>query len=149
MPAGPDHAQVAAARGVAEYFDALDARHGGGDAQGRAQRVRERLRAAELALLPRLLDFLAANPHVRLLGPAAAPVRAATVAFSPLRQEPGDVVKRLATRGIMAGAGHFYAVRLLEAMGVDPARGAVRLSFLHYTSPQEMDQLLRALDEAL
>jgi selenocysteine lyase/cysteine desulfurase len=30
VPAGPDHAQVAAARGIAEYFDAFDAHHGGG-----------------------------------------------------------------------------------------------------------------------
>ena len=52
-------------------------------------------------------------------------------------------------RGIMSGAGHFYAVRLLDAMGVDPARGVVRLSFVHYTSPQEMTQLIEALDAIL
>jgi selenocysteine lyase/cysteine desulfurase len=40
-------------------------------------------------------------------------------------------------------------VRLLDAMGVDPARGVIRLSFVHYTSPQEMTQLIEALDAIL
>src|SRR5579864_6461091 len=57
VPAGPDHAQVAAARGIAEYFDALDAHHGGAAANtaatrsARAERVRQLMRAAELPLL--------------------------------------------------------------------------------------------------
>lgn len=149
VPAGPDHAQVAAARGVAEYFDALDAHHGGGAPAGRPQRVRALLRAAEQALLPRLLDFLAARPDVRLLGPADAARRAPTVAFVPQRSAPAEVAARLAAAGVMAGAGHFYAVRLLRAMGVDPARGAVRLSFVHYNAPAEMDRVLAALERAL
>ena len=49
----------------------------------------------------------------------------------------------------MVGAGHFYAVRLLEALGLDPARGVLRISLLHYNSAVEIDRLLLALDEAL
>ena len=49
----------------------------------------------------------------------------------------------------MVGYGNFYAVRLLEAMGVDPARGAVRLSFVHYTTPAEISGLIDVLDSAL
>lgn len=149
VPAGPDHAQVAAARGVAEYFDALDAHHGGGELAARPRRVRELLRAAELTLLSRLLAFLAARQDVRVLGPVDAARRAATVAFLPLKREPADVAARLAACGILAASGHFYAVRLLEAMGVDPARGVVRVSFVHYNTPEEMDRLLQALEHAL
>ncbi|MGH8679110.1 MAG: aminotransferase class V-fold PLP-dependent enzyme [Burkholderiales bacterium] len=149
VPAGPDHAQIAAARGIAEYFDALDAHHGGGAASGRPQRVRKLLRDAELALLPRLLDYLTARKDLRLLGPADANQRAATVTFVPKAKDAVAVAAGLASHGIMAGAGHFYAVRLLEAMDVDPARGAVRLSFVHYNSPDEMTRLLAALDAVL
>ncbi|WP_029923099.1 aminotransferase class V-fold PLP-dependent enzyme [Nevskia soli] len=149
VPAGPDHAQIAAARGVAEYFDALDAHHGGGTAAGRPQRVRQLLREAELPLLARVLDYLSKRKDVRLLGPADASVRAATISFVPLKKTPADLVPALARHGIMAAAGHFYAVRLLEALGVDPARGALRLSFLHYTSAQDIDQLIAALDKVL
>jgi selenocysteine lyase/cysteine desulfurase len=150
VPAGPDHAQVAAARGVAEYFDALDAHHEpAATAAGRPHRVRQLLRDAERPLLARLLDYLAAHKGVRLLGPADAGQRAATVAFVPLRRAPADLVPELAERGIMAGAGHFYAVRLLEAMGVDPNRGVLRLSFVHYTSPADVARAIEALDAVL
>jgi cysteine desulfurase family protein (TIGR01976 family) len=149
VPAGPDHAQVAAARGVAEYFDALDAHHGGGDLAGRPQRVRTLLREAEKPLLGRLLDYLAARHDLRLLGPADAEQRAATVAIAPLRREPAALVPELARHGIMAAAGHFYAVRLLEAMGVDPQRGVLRLSFVHYNTAEEVERVIGALDQVL
>lgn len=149
VPAGPDHAQVAAARGIAEYFDALDAHHGGGDPAQRPARVRARLRAAEQPLLAALLQFLADRRDLRVLGPLDPAQRAATVSFVPLRRTPAAVAAALSQHGVMAAAGHFYAVRLLEALGVDPARGVVRLSFLHYTSPEDLARLLRALDAAL
>lgn len=149
VPAGPDHAQVAAARGVAEYFDALDAHHGGGDAAGRPQRIRSLLREAEKPLLRKLLDHLAARSDLRLLGPADANLRAATVAVSPLRRAPAELIPELARHGIMAAAGHFYAVRLLQAMGVDPQRGVLRLSFVHYNTAEEIDRLIAALDAVL
>ena len=46
-------------------------------------------------------------------------------------------------------AGDFYAVRPLQAMGIDLSEGVLRVSFTHYTSKQEIDQLLDALDRVL
>ena len=154
VPAGPDHAQVAAARGVVEYFDALDAHHQEGTARpthsaSRARRVRELLRSAEVPLLTLLLEFLLTRDDVRILGPINAEQRAATVSFVTNRIEPAAVVSALAQRGFMAGNGNFYAVRLLEGMNVDPQRGAVRLSLLHYNSPQEVTGAVKALGEIL
>jgi selenocysteine lyase/cysteine desulfurase len=156
VPAGPDHAQVAAARGIAEYFDALDAHHAGAPAgaaspapAARAERVRQMLRSAELPLLATLLDYLRARRDLRVLGPVSAPQRAATVSFVPATLEPAEIVSALAARGFMAGNGNFYAVRLLEAMGVSPARGAVRLSLVHYNSPAEVAGVIDALDRTL
>jgi len=147
LPAGPDHAQIAAVRGIAEYFDDLDAHHGGGPAAARPQRVRALLRNAEVSLLPRVLDYLTSRSDVRLLGTADAHQRASTVAFAPRQRDPQDVVVKLAERGVMAGFGHFYALRLLEALGAPG--GAVRVSFVHYTSKDDITQLLGALDAAL
>ena len=149
VPAGPDHAQIAAASGIADYFDQLDAHHGGGDVAQRPQRVRDLLHAAEQPLLARLLGHLKANPRLRLLGPADAAQRAATVALVPLLRSPAQVAARLAADGIMAAAGNFYAVRLLEALGVDPTTGVLRLSFVHYTTAAEIERLIAVLDRAL
>jgi selenocysteine lyase/cysteine desulfurase len=149
VPAGPDHAQIAAARGIAEYFDALDKHHGGKDTSGSPKRVRDLLRVAEMPLLTALLGYLKDRKGVRVLGPTNAQERAATVAFAPDSIDPAVVIKRLAARGFMAGNGNFYAVRVLDAMGIDPKRGAVRLSFVHYNSMQEITGLIHALDEIL
>jgi cysteine desulfurase family protein (TIGR01976 family) len=150
VPAGPDHAQIAAATGIAEYFDALDEHHHPGALAGtRAARVRALLRSAEKPLLTPLLEFLARRRDVRLLGPADAEARAPTVAFVPQRLAPSEVGRRLADRGFMVGYGNFYAVRLLEALGVDPEQGAVRASFVHYTTADEVNDLIEALGTAL
>jgi len=149
VPAGPDHAQVAASRGIAEYFDALAAHHGIADQAARPQRVRELLRAAEIPLLATLLEYLQGRKDVRILGPAVARERAATVSFVTHSVAPAKVVEALGRRGFMSGYGDFYAVRLMEALGVSPAHGAVRLSFLHYTSPAEMTGVIAALEAVL
>jgi selenocysteine lyase/cysteine desulfurase len=150
VPAGPDHAQIAASSGIAEYLDALDAHHHpAAPASGRPERMRALLRSAEKPLLAPLLKFLQGRPDVRLIGPADAEVRAPTVAFVPQRLAPGELGRRLADRGFMVGHGNFYAVRLLEALGVDPARGALRASFVHYTTADEVSGLIEALAAAL
>jgi selenocysteine lyase/cysteine desulfurase len=143
---------VAASGGVADYFDALHRHHfgdGDADAATRAGRVRRLLQAAEGALLAPLLQFCRADRRLRLLGPAEARDRAATVSLRTLTATPKEVADRLAARGIAAGAGHFYAVRLLEALGIAADTGVLRLSFVHYTSPADLQQLLTALDGAL
>ena len=81
MPAGPDHAQIAAAAGVAQYLDAVFA--------------------------------------------------------------------GLTAKKIMAGQGHFYGVRPLMGMHIPIETGVLRLSFLHYTTEDEISQLIGGLSSAL
>ena len=149
-PAGPDHAQVAACAGMADYIDAFYAHHVGGDAgpAARAAAVHDMMRAQETMLLQPLLDAVKARNSVRLIGPPEAEGRAPTVALA-LNRSGAEVAAELAKHGIMAGGGVFYAGRALTAMGVDAARGVLRLSFTHYTSKAEVDQLLGALDAVL
>ncbi len=149
-PAGPDHAQIAACAGMADYVDALYTHHAGGnaDASARGAFVHDLMRAHEVALLQPLLDALAARNSVRLLGPAHAQGRAPTVAVA-LGRPAEPVAAALSQHGIMAGGGDFYAVRALKAMGIDPDQGVLRLSFTHYTTKAEIDQLLNALEDVL
>ncbi|MCL4187436.1 MAG: aminotransferase class V-fold PLP-dependent enzyme [Rhodobacteraceae bacterium] len=150
-PAGPDHAQIAAAAGIADYVDALYARHNkaGRDANARAAVVHEQMRAHEVALMEPLLDYLETRRNrVRLLGPRRAADRAPT--FSLVHERPGaELAAELAGLGIMTGGGSFYADRAVGAQGVDPAHGVLRLSFVHYTAPQDIDRLIAALDRVL
>jgi len=149
VPAGPDHAQMAAANGVIDYFDALDAHHGGQDDKDRPSRVAALFKNAETPHIKTLLDYIGSRNDVRLIGPADPARRAATISFVVPHLSAGAIGQRLADRGIMAGAGHYYAARLFSQMGLDPAAGAVRLSFVHYTSRADMTKLITALDEIL
>ncbi len=149
-PAGPDHAQIAASAGMADYIELLASHHGApeGDLTSRAEFVHDLMRAHEVELLQPLLDAVRDRNSVRLLGPDQAEKRAPTVSLS-LTQAAEPVAAQLAEEGIMAGGGDFYAVRALQSMGVDPAQGVLRLSFTHYTSKAEVDQLITALDKVL
>ncbi|MGD9862494.1 MAG: aminotransferase class V-fold PLP-dependent enzyme [Pseudodonghicola sp.] len=149
-PAGPDHAQVAASAGMADYYDLLCDHHGGPaeGATARAAFVNGLVHAHEAELLQPLLDAVKDRNDLRLLGPSQAAGRAPTVALA-LNRPALPVAAELAKHGIMAGGGDFYAVRALSALGVDPDQGVLRLSFTHYTRREEIDQLLDALDKVL
>lgn len=150
-PAGPDHAQIASVNGVMDYLEAVADRHGLGSAsvQARAAAVRTLFRDHESSLLQPLLDYLASRAEVRLIGKRQAAERAPTVAFTAAGQRPTDLALRLADVRLGVGAGHFYAYRLVEALGLGTGDGVVRASFVHYTSRSEVDRLIEALDASL
>ena len=52
-------------------------------------------------------------------------------------------------RSLGVGVGNFYAYRLIKALGIDPEDGAVRVSFVHYTSKDEVDRLIREIAQCL
>ena len=148
-PAGPDHAQIAASSGIADYLETV-AEIAGNAVEGATpfRRAHAAMRAQEIALATPLLDYLRRKNSVRIIGPDDPALRAPTIAVA--LAEPGPAIAaRLARHGIMAGGGHFYAWRLLEAVGIDPNHGVLRLSFVHYTSPEEINQLITALDAEL
>jgi selenocysteine lyase/cysteine desulfurase len=150
VPAGPDHAQIAACAGMADYVDALHDHHFGAEADAgvRGARVRGLMAGQERRLLGPLMDWLRGRNDLRLIGPDRAEARVPTVAIDAGRPaEPLAVA--LAGHGIAAGGGHFYAVRLLEGLGIDPERGVLRVSFVHYTHPDEVERLIGALDDVL
>lgn len=148
-PAGPDHAQVAACAGMADYVDALAAHHGiGGDAAARNRGVHDLMRAQEVAVIQPLLNWLAGRNDLRLIGPREAGLRAPTVAVE-LAGAAEPVSEELGRRGIACWAGDFYAVRPLEALGIDRDKGVLRMSAVHYTSAEEVGRLIAALDAVL
>jgi selenocysteine lyase/cysteine desulfurase len=149
-PAGPDHAQIAACAGMADYVDALHAHHFApeADAAARGRAVHDLMRAQEVAAVAPLLAFLASRNDLRLIGPRRAEDRAPTVAIA-LDRAAEPVSEALGREGIACWAGDFYAVRPLEAMGVDLGRGVLRMSLAHYTSGEDVARLIAALERVL
>ena len=149
-PAGPDHAQIAASAGMADYIDDLAGHLGQGDANPveRGEAVHNAMRWREIELMMPLLEYLSSRNDVRLIGPRDAEKRAPTIAVD-LGRLAEPVAEELATHNIGVGGGDFYAVRALEGLGIDPAQGVLRMSFVHYTTAEEVDRLINALDRVL
>lgn len=140
-PAGPDHAQIAALGGMIDYGEALSAHHGGASAG-------DLMRAQEIILTQRFMDWLSGRNDLRLLGPADPAVRAPTIAL--VHQRKGeDLAEALTAHKIAAGGGCFYSDRCVAAQGVDTDHGALRLSFLHYNTVEEVDRTIAALEQVL
>lgn len=130
------------AAAVPEYLQALGAQHG--------CPAFEVIRRHEQALTRRLLDWLADRPGVRLIGaPAVGPGRLPTVSFVTVRRAPAEVVGFADRAGIGIRHGHFYAPRLVAALGLPQSAGVVRISLAHYNTADEVERVIQALEPAL
>jgi selenocysteine lyase/cysteine desulfurase len=149
-PAGPDHAQIAASAGIVDYIDLLYEHHFDNlsDYKKVAFQVHEMQRKHEVKLLEPLLGYLKTKSNLRVLGSVNVEKRVPTVAID-LGSRGKSIATKLAEDGIMADCGDFYAVRLLEALGVNIDHGVLRLSFVHYTSEQDIEKLISSLDAYL
>jgi cysteine desulfurase family protein (TIGR01976 family) len=104
----------------------------------------------ELELCRYLISGLQSIPGVKIYGilePENAAQRVATVAFTWTRMTPQETSRFLAEHNICAWAGNYYAVRLMESLGLEPD-GAVRIGIEHYNTSEEVEYLLKVLKSA-
>ena len=100
------------------------------------------IRSYERALGER---FLAGLPErCTLHGLPTMDGRVPTFAFTVEGQTPRAVAERLAEAEIAVWDGDYYAVEVMERLGLAPD-GAVRAGFVHYNTAAEIDRLLTAL----
>ncbi len=106
--------------------------------------------AHEAKLTARMLDGLAEVPGMTLYGisdPARASERTPTFAFTLPGITPRQICEQLAERGILGWDGNYYALGIMERLGLEGRGGAARLGFLRYTTEEEVDRTLEALTE--
>jgi cysteine desulfurase family protein (TIGR01976 family) len=117
-----------------------------GSGSTRRERVVDAMRAIaayEEKVFTRLYDGLAARDDVTLIG---SPVRRTpTVGFTVDGRSPQQVAKALGDKGICVWAGNYYAVELMQRLGLEDSGGAVRAGVVCYTTDDEVDRLLGAL----
>jgi len=150
-PAGPDHAQVGSVAGILDYLDAVYAHHFEEEALPvqRNHALNELFRAHETALLEPLMEFLNDREDVRIVGPSTTQNRAPIVSILPKEKAVLEVYNTLTHHKLMLGYGNFYAYRPLMDMDIPTDPGVIRISFVHYTSPEEIQQVITGLKDAL
>ena len=102
----------------------------------------------ERELAARFLEGVTSIPHVRLYGIAdlgRLHERTPTFAVRVGDRHPFETAKLLADRGIFVWDGHYYALELMERLGLQETGGAVRIGFCHYNTPEEVDRTLEEL----
>ena len=143
--------------GAVDYFEWLGNLAGDAHAarfahlQGRRQTLSCALAAIqdyERTLSERLVAGLQRIAGVRIYGITDArrfAERVATVSFTLKGYAPSQVAQELAGQNIYVWDGNYYAVELVERLGL-AEHGMVRIGAVHYNTPQEIDRVVQVVE---
>jgi cysteine desulfurase family protein (TIGR01976 family) len=122
------HEALAGFRAAVEYLESL-----GWDA----------VQAHERELGQRFLDGLPSS--YRLYGISSMEGRVPTFAVTHPERSPEELAARLGERDIATWPGNYYAVEVMERLGLTD--GTLRIGFVHYHTPDEVDRALAVLQD--
>ena len=136
--------------GIRGYLGSLASHHGLADTRDLAATF-ALIAEHEQQLVQPLLAFLDEHPRVELIGNPHADRehRVPTVSFTVEGQRASAITPQLDVHSLATRHGHFYAYRLIRDLGLLDRDGVVRVSLLHYNSPEEVTRLIAALAEIL
>jgi cysteine desulfurase family protein (TIGR01976 family) len=136
--------------GVLAAIDFIASLGEGADRRAKLDSAYAEIVAYEKGLTAKMLDGLAEIPGMTLYGisdPARAGERTPTFTFTLPGITPRQVCEQLAERGILGWDGNYYALGIMDRLGLEGHGGATRLGFLRYTTEEEVDRTLEALGE--
>lgn len=130
-------------QGTLDYFDALQAHHGG--------RAFDLIAGHEEALSEALLSYLRSVPGLRIIGrtDSARDRRVPTISFVHERFQSSDIVKQVDPHRIGIRYGDFYAKKLIHDLGLEGKDGVVRVSLVHYNTVEEVEALVEVFQKIL
>ncbi|MEO8208620.1 MAG: cysteine desulfurase-like protein [Chloroflexota bacterium] len=141
----------AGALAAVSYLESIGVMAGSSPAATRRERLvaaMGAIRAQEMELYRRLHDGLAGINGIRLYGrtdPATFEHRTPTAAFTVEGLSAADVARALGRVGIAVWDGNFYALELVERLGLMDGGGLVRIGLTHYNTADEVDRMLAEL----
>jgi cysteine desulfurase family protein (TIGR01976 family) len=152
QPGGTSYELSYSVTAIPEYFRQLAQHHWATEV---ADPLSEQLDQAfaliqrhETALSDRLLTFLKSKANVRIVGhpEADGDRRVPTISFVIDGVNSGTIPPPIDAHQIGIRYGHFYALRLIEDLGLLHQGGVVRVSMVHYNTLAECDRLISLFD---
>ncbi len=134
-----NHEGIAGAAAAVDFLASLAVR---GTKRERLATTFAEMHARQHELTVRLWNGLSAIDGVHLFGPSPAFPRTSTVSFTVAGHDSEDVARKLAEKGIFVSDGDFYALTVVERLGVG---GLVRAGCTCYTTVEEIDRLVDAV----
>jgi cysteine desulfurase family protein (TIGR01976 family) len=135
-----NHEGIVGAAAAVDYLASLARPTAGTSSSSRRERLRavfDTLHERGSALLQRLWDGLSEIDGVTLYGPPPSAPRTPTLAFTLASRPAEEVSRLLAAQGIFASHGNFYAMTVIERLGVGDS-GLIRLGCACYTTDEEV-----------
>lgn len=143
---GVSHEACAGLLATRPYFQFLAGRHV--DDRQTIEKAYETMERLEALPAARLLEYLQAQPNVRLIGSHGGG-SVGTVSFVHKRLKSAEIVAEVDKHPIGIRHGHMYAYRLVQALGLDPDDGVVRVSLVHYNTIAEVDRLIDVFEQVI
>jgi len=147
-----NHEGMAGVIAAIEYLADLGRRHAPEAKSRRSALIAayEAIAQYERELSERLITGLLAIPGLAFFGikdAARFDQRTPTVALRLGGYTPRELAAHLGERGIFTWDGNYYAVDLVERLGLQKSGGMLRIGLTHYNTTEEIDQLLGGLRE--
>lgn len=104
----------------------------------------------ERGLSAQLLAGLREIKDVQIYGitdPTRLSWRVPTITCNIAGHTPRALAEHLANHGIFAWDGNYYALGVMERLGLEERGGALRLGMAHYNTPEEINQVLDCLEQ--
>jgi cysteine desulfurase family protein (TIGR01976 family) len=73
--------------------------------------------------------------------------RVPTIACNIEGHSPRELAEHLASQGIFAWDGNYYALGIMDRLGLEATGGALRLGMAHYNTLNEIDRVLLSLEQ--
>ncbi len=154
-----NHEGIAGARAALDYLASLGEKFGGEYAKEFREMSERRLqfkagmsvmRVYEKNLFIQLMNGLREIDGIEIYGiqeAARFDYHAPTVAFNLRGIHPRAVAEKLASANINVWSGNYYALALMERLGLEDKGGAVRVGLAHYNTKEEVDSLIGQLQK--
>jgi cysteine desulfurase family protein (TIGR01976 family) len=140
--------------GIIDYFKSFYNHHFNGqeiDLRSQVAEVYNLIADHEQSLATRLLDYLKSKKNIRIIGETTSHknIRVPTVSFIVEGRKSSEIPPLIDPHKIGIRFGDFYAKRLIEYLDLNENDGVVRVSMVHYNTIEEVDRLIRVLEEIL
>ena len=145
-----NHEGIAGTRAAVEYLGQIS--NVKSQISKRPERVAAGLAAIqeyEKTLSARLISGLQQIKGVKIWGvtdPQRLDHRVPTVSFTLEGHHPRQIAEHLGRRGINVWDGNYYALAIMERLGLEEKGGMVRVGPVHYNTVEEIDRLLEELE---
>ena len=137
-----NHEGIVGAGAAVDFFASLSS--SGGTRRERLQATFNELHARGSVLFGQLWQGLDPIDGVRLYGQPPGTQRTPTMAFTVEGMPSREVARGLAERGVFCSHGDFYAMTVVERLGLSE-EGLVRAGCALYTTAEEIDRLVEGV----